>query len=190
MMQIPVIDGLALKKKQEEEKCYTRRTIHYINLTNGIEDIKNLAGENFSFIRIQSTNLEQGHLETVLTDLDNNFLMNLALGNKCIIHDRASRGGELSRAIWYGIPWIKYVLNRAWFNRRSEKIMVKTYNCIKYFDFVYNNLSTSTMRKINYYKKFLFCDNIDLEYVCSKTIYDGQYDYYKNILATDLLERY
>lgn len=190
MMQTQAIDGLFLKKKSEEMRCYTQRIIHYIDLTNGIEDIKNLGGQNFSFIRIQSTSLEQGHLEAVLIDLDNDFLMNLALGNKCIVHDRASRKGELSRAIWYGLPWIKYVLERAWFNKKPDKVMVKTYNCIKYFDSMYNKLSISTMRKINYYKKFLFCSQIDLKYVCSKTTHDGQHSYYKNILATHLLENH
>ena len=188
MMQTQVTNGLVLKKKPEETRCYIQRTIHYINLTNGIENIKNLGGQNFSFIRIQSTSLEQGHLEAVLTDLDNDFLMNLALGNRCIIHDRSSRKGELSRAIWYGLPWIKYVLERAWFNKKPDKVMVKAYNCIKYFNFTYDKLSVPTIRKINYYKKFLFCNQINLKYVCSKTTHDGQHNYYKNILAAHLLK--
>lgn len=159
--------------------------IHYINLTNGIEDIPRL--KKYRFIRIQSTHLEQNHFEEVLMDLDNDLLMNLALGNKCIIHDKASRGGKLSRAIWYGIPWIRYALERAWFSKVPETVFVKSFNTAKYFDQLYRGLSASVKRKLKYYKKFLFCDHVEIGYVCDRTIHDGNHNYYRKILEETLI---
>lgn len=160
-------------------------SIHYVNLTNGIEDISIL--EKCRFIRIQSTHLEQNHFEEVLMDLDNDLLMNLALGNKCIIHDKASRGGKLSRAVWYGIPWIRYALERAWFDKVPETVLVKSFNNAKYFDQLYRSLSASAKRKLKYYKKFLFCDHVEIGYVCDRTIHDGDHNYYRQILEETLI---
>lgn len=160
-------------------------SIHYVNLTNGIEDIDKL--DNCRFIRIQSTHLEQNHFEEVLMDLDNDLLMNLALGNKCIIHDKASRRGKLSRAVWYGIPWIRYALERAWFDKNPESVLVKNCNNIKYFDKLYRSLSMPTKRKLKYYKKFLFCDHVEIDYVCDRTIHDGDHEYYRQILEETLI---
>ena len=160
-------------------------SIHYVNLTNGIEDIDKL--DNYRFIRIQSTHLEQNNFEEVLMNLDNDFIMNLALGNKCIIHDKASRGGKLSRAVWYGIPWIRYALERAWFDKVPETVLVKSFNNAKYFDQLYRSLSASAKRKLKYYKKFLFCDHVEIGYVCDRTIHDGDHNYYRRILEETLI---
>lgn len=159
--------------------------IHYINLTNGIEDVPEL--EKYRFIRIQSTHLEQNHFEEVLMDLDNDLLMNLALGNKCIIHDKASRRGKLSRAVWYGIPWIRYVLERVWFGKTPENVFIKSCNNVKYFDKLYRSLSMPTKRKLKYYKKFLFCDHVELDYICDRTVHDGDHAYYRQILEETLV---
>lgn len=160
-------------------------SIHYVNLTNGIEDIDKL--KNYRFIRIQSTYLEQNHFEKVLIDLDNDFIMNLALGNKCIIHDKASRRGKLSRAVWYGIPWIRYALERAWFDKIPETVPVKSFNNAKYFDQLYRGLSASAKRKLEYYKKFLFCDHVEIDYACDRTVHDGDHEYYRQILEETLI---
>ena len=59
---------------------------NYINLTNGIEAIPRLSG-NYKFIRIQSTICEQKLWDKLIQELDYDFLMNLALGNECIVYD-------------------------------------------------------------------------------------------------------
>lgn len=158
------------------------KEIHYCNLTNGIEDLNEYPNIDFHFIRIQSTKLEQGLLEDILVDLDNDLLMNLALGNKCVIYDKASRNGETSRACWYGIPWISYCLERCWFYKKHDKVFVRNNNVQKYFDMKYNKLSNSTKRKLQYYKKFLNTTSIKLFYKCSKTTHDGDIKYYAQIL--------
>lgn len=59
---------------------------NYINLTNGVEAIPMLEfwNEDYRFIRIQSTICEQKNWDRLIQDLDYDFLMNLALGHKCI----------------------------------------------------------------------------------------------------------
>ena len=102
----------------------------YINLTNGIEDIPFLSSF-YSFIRIQSTWCEQKEWDKILQDLDYGFLMDLAIGNKCIVIDRSKRG--TSRAIFQGLEFIKYALNKVWFNEDAVELWVRNCNVIKYF---------------------------------------------------------
>ena len=180
---LPIIKkDLAMCKKQ----------VNYINLTNGIEELKDNPDiiDNCRFIRIQSTALEQNHLEDVIRDLDNDLLMNLALGNCCVIYDRASRRGKVSRALWYGVPWIIYVLNRCWFENILDTCMVKYNNVAGYFDKEYRSMSRTTKRKIKYYKKFLF-DNrkINLSYKSLRTEHDGDNDFYRQIIKDFVLAK-
>lgn len=59
----------------------------FINLTNGIEAIPELAISDISFIRIQSCHCERQKFELIIDNLDYNFLMYLALGYECIVYD-------------------------------------------------------------------------------------------------------
>lgn len=161
--------------------------IHYYNLTNGLEDVAS-AKNGARFIRIQSTQLEQKHFGLVIMDLDNDLLMHLALGYKCVIHDKASRSGNVSRACWYGIPWIKYCLERVWFNRIPKETIVKTFNLAKYFAQQYKKLGTSEKRKLKYYKKFLMTNSVNLEYQCCHTEHDGDHNYYRNLAEKFVLD--
>lgn len=159
--------------------------IHYYNLTNGIEDLNQ--DHEARFVRIQSTLLEQKHFGQVIRELDNDLLMHLALGYKCVIHDKGSRNGKISRACWYGIPWIKYCLERAWLDIVPKIAPVKTYNLAQYFGQQYKKLDQSEKRKLLYFKKFAITDEINLEYICDHTTHDGDYRYYSNILKKFVL---
>jgi hypothetical protein len=92
---------------------------YFINLTAGLEHAKSFYIYPLNYIRIQSTQLERKHLEHLLKDLDNNFLMKLAIGKECVVLDFTSRKkkNNTSRACWQGIPWIKYCLSRLWFEK-------------------------------------------------------------------------
>ena len=121
--------------------------IIYLNLTNGLQALPNFIGEVVRFIRFQSTLLEQGFLEKFLLEVDYDFLLNLAIGNQCVVYDFTSRWKDRrpSRAIWQGLPWIDYALNRCWFDREIE--------CDKrmdrHFKTVYNGLDKKTKRKLS-----------------------------------------
>ena len=70
-------------------------TRHFINLSNGAEALPLLAGlpaEHVSFCRIQSSHCEAQDFNGVLSNLDHNLLMHLALGFECRVYDFGSRG--------------------------------------------------------------------------------------------------
>ena len=154
----------------------------FINLTNGIEALSIYFINTFQFIRIQSTYLERGFLEKVLQDLDNNFLMKLALGKKCIVFDFSSRRCKkregVSRSCWQGLSWIEYCLNRIWFGEETEY----KWGMHHHFKEQYSKLSNPTKNKLKYYKKFLMTDKINLKYISKKTTHDSDVEFYKKVL--------
>lgn len=154
-----------------------RKTKTFINLTNGIEFIDNI--DDIQFIRIPSTFCEKKMWDTLIQTLDSNFLIYLALGYKCKIIDGSN--SPPSRALWQGVEFIKFCINRCWFNKPYKPIC-RNMNVEKYFTEQYNKLSKSTERKLKYFRKFLLCDDIDIETCCFETKKDGCYDFYKEKL--------
>lgn len=156
-----------------------RKEKHFINLTNGIEAIPQIPHID-GFIRIQSSHCEKKCWDLIIRELDNNFLMWLALGYTIYVYDFGARK-IVPRAIYQGLEWIKFVLYKRWFNKDYIPI-VKGHNCTKYFEKCYNQLSYEAKRKVDYFKKFLLTDNIRLIPVTDVTYHDGDYSYYKNML--------
>lgn len=153
---------------------------HFINLTNGIEAIREYSLKEYSFIRIQSSKCERKKWDDIIQELDSNFLLNLALGNKCIVYDFSAKK-IVSRAIFQGIEFIKYALYKNWFNENIV-VSVRGNNCFEYFNNSYKNLSKNNKNKLKYYKKFLNCDKLNLETVSNSTENDGKYEYYFSVL--------
>lgn len=158
------------------------KTIVYLNLTNGIESIGDFPDARF--IRLQTVSCEQKKWDFLLQDLDYDFLLNLALGNIVFVIDYSQKH-EFSRALWQGIPFIEYVLNRFWLGVEKETY-VKSFNCTEYFNECYNNLSKRTFKKLEYFKKFLNTDSILIYYIGYQTTHDGDYKYYKERLLDAL----
>ena len=140
---------------------------YYLNLTNGIEALNHYKLDNYSFIRIQSTYCEQKLWDNLLQDLDYNFLMDLALGNKVIIYDY-SPYKNIPRAMYQGVPFIEYVLYRRWLDIHIESY-VKKLNCTSYFDEIYNNLNNKTKKKLDYFKKFINCNRLNIEVIAQNS---------------------
>ena len=156
------------------------KTIRYINLTNGV-DVIPLLDEDYHFIRIQSTACEQKLWGKILDELDYDLLMNLALGNLCLIYDYSARK-ETSRALYQGLPWIEFVLNKVWFDR-DTKPMVRNTDVKAYFETEYSLIKEShTVERLKYFRKFLGTDHIRLSYISSQTSHDGNYTHYREIL--------
>ena len=153
----------------------------FINLTSGLEKLdKPINSTDVAFIRIQSTACEQKRWEFILQDLDYNLLLYLATGATCNIIDCGAHHTD-SRALWQGVEWIKYTLNRRWFNRIIIP-MVRKNNCSSYFNDQYKKLSKNTLKKIDYFKKFLLTDHIDIITTSSKSIHHDNNKYFKEKL--------
>lgn len=163
-----------------------RKKKHFLNLTNGIQALVrfNLNIEEVNFIRIQSCWVESHKFEDMLNDLDHNFLMSLALGYDCYVYDFGARS-EISKATYYGLEWVRYVLYRRWFNKVTNPI-VKGKRVDFYFDQEYRILSRRVKTKIDYYKKYLLTDDIYLQAVTDFTTNDNKPDYFREILETQL----
>lgn len=154
-------------------------TKYFVNLTNGIEAIPQIEGE-YAFIRIQSTACEQKRWDFLLQDLDYNFLMALALGHHVVIYDFGANK-PVPRAIYQGVEFIKYVLNRRWFGRETKAI-VRGNDATRYFAQVYEQLEERTKRKLDYFRKFLMTDQLHIEVRTAATVHDGDYEWYRKVL--------
>ena len=154
----------------------------FLNLTNGIEALSkyNLKLNEVNFIRLQSTHCENFSFEKILLELDNNFLMSLALGYECIVYDFGARS-ETSKAIYHGLEWVKYVLNRRWFGKETIPLVRKK-NVTNSFKKYYSKLDKKTKKRIDYFKKFLLTDELQLNSITSITLNDNHPDYFVNIV--------
>jgi hypothetical protein len=154
---------------------------YYLNLTNGIEFLAKYPtlAQNFDigFIRIQSSLCEAKKWQKIIDDLDYGFLMDLALGRPCVVVDYSQRKA-VSRALFQGLEWIKYVLNREWFGIEYPSF-VKRHNCTKYFSGLFKRLKK---QKIRHVKKFLIATELLLESFSQSTKKDGEQAFYKNVL--------
>jgi len=157
------------------------KSLYFLNLTNGIEAL-DIFPEH-SFIRIQSTACEQKRWGFLLNELDYNFLLNLALGNRCIVVDYSARK-EIPRSIYQGVEWIKYALNVLWFNKEIIPL-VKGNDCTIYFRQALKTLNNQTKKKIKYFRKFLHTQEIFLESFSGRTSKDGDYNYYRDLLRIE-----
>lgn len=169
---------------------------YYVNLTNGIEAIPALCdvvGTGYKFIRIQSTSCERHMWDKLIQDLDYDFLMNLALGKRCVVVDFGARK-KVPRAVYQGLEFVRYVLYRRWLdkeyqtniNRHNNKNIIN--NCNSYFNQCYKNLEDKTKKKLDYFKPYLNTDEIKLCSVCGSTVHDGDKEFYKNILLGGKVE--
>ena len=173
------------------------KTIHYINLTSGVEAIPELSSAEYAyfngicyspinisdwhFLRIQSTACEQKRWEYILSDLDNDFLMNLALGNKCVIHDYSAHK-TCPRSIFQGLEWIKFSLEWAWFDHIG-KVNIRGDDCTTYFaKELFKIKDGATMVKLKYFRKFLNTDKLNIETIVAQTKHDGDIEFHKDIL--------
>ena len=162
--------------------------INYINLTNGIEALPKLL-DGYRFIRIQSTICEQKLWDRIIQDLDYDFLLNVSIGNECMIYDYGARK-PISRAVYQGVEFIKYVLHKRWLNKeyltdcnRSNGEHIRK-DCNSYFESCYRNLEDRTKKKLDYFKPYV-SGVIDIKTVTDATIHDGDKNFYRNVLLKE-----
>lgn len=152
----------------------------FLNLTNGLEMLP--AFPNASFVRIQSTACEQKRWQAIIDDLDHTFLMRLAIGEPCVVVDFSQKKGT-TRALYQGVPFIAYVLNKVWGKKQPSKVIVNGANVIGYFDEVFSTLDT---RKLDYFKKFIKDESpVVILPSGGGTCHDGDYAFYKELITHD-----
>lgn len=160
---------------------FTEKQYNFINLTTGLEHLIEYRGMIFDgFTRFQSTYLESKQWERFIQETDNNILMHLALGRKVCIFDCTSRKikNNISRAMWQGIPWLMYCLERIWFKRETST----QYGMHNNFKDQYACLTRPTKSRLKYYRKWLKTDKINLGYICYPTDHDSDFEYYQEIV--------
>lgn len=158
------------------------KTKHFINLTNGIEALEKyqFPAEDVNFIRIQSCYVENHLYNDMLVEIDQNFLMFVALGYECNIYDFGAKC-EVSKATYMGAAWIKYVLERRWLGLQP-KLIVKTKDITNYVDELYCKVPVRIRTRIDYFKKFLNTTELKINIITSATLNDNNIEYYKETL--------
>ncbi len=177
-------------------KGYIEMIKSFVNLTNGIEAIPVL--DDFSFIRIQSTTLENQNYYKLFADLDHNLLMWLATGYECKVYDFGTNR-PLSKTIYLGVPIIRYCLNKYWLGYEEEKVIAgrnKGMNIKDYVEkeiyqklFVYHSerrlpAKISLSVKYKYYRRFITSalKQVNLIGVSQRTNHDSDVEFYANVL--------
>ena len=159
----------------------------FFNLTNGIEWLPlfiEAQSCNCKYIRLQSTWCEQHRWDDILADLDYTFLLHLRVRGIAYVFD-CSQKKSLSRALYQGLAWVRYALNRCWYNN-GERAIIKTahgkMDVTDYFDKEYKKLSKRTLAKLNYLKKFKGYGKVYIVPHCMRTTHDGDYEFYDEII--------
>lgn len=155
---------------------------YFVNLTNGIESIPALtaAGREFAFLRIQSTVCEQKDWARLIMDLDNNLLMNLAVGYTCVVYDFGAQK-KTARAVYQGLEFVRYACSMCWLGE-AEEPLVRGNKCGEYFYKCYKELPDRVINKLKYYRTY-FRGKVDLIGVSAATTHDNDKEFYMSIIA-------
>lgn len=165
---------------------------YFLNLTNGIEFLKTNP-QSYSFLRLRSTDIERKNWYNLFYQLDFNFLMHVAAGSDCVFVDYGTLRKN-SKTVYYGIPLVKYVLNRFWYDvettpfryTRSDfrELPANEFSDIYEDLFVNNQNSIKGLLKLklNYFKPYL-SGTINLTSLGIETKMDGRKDFYKSCLV-------
>mmetsp|Transcript_2664 Transcript_2664/g.5545 ORF Transcript_2664/g.5545 Transcript_2664/m.5545 type:complete len:267 (+) Transcript_2664:10-810(+) len=162
---------------------------HFVNLSNGAEALAPLlqAGlppEQCSFVRIQSTHCERKDFNGVLSNLDHNLLIHLAMGFECRVYDFGSRSPPfVPRALWYGLEWSKYALARLW-KLNPPPPNLRGHGAETMFEEKLCSVPEPLRRRLIYYRTLLAndCKEVRLRGIYAKTELDGKKDLHRSML--------
>lgn len=151
---------------------------HFVNLTNGIEAIRQFGLTDYRFIRLQSTHCEQKRWSDIIMGLSDDFLMCAALGHRCTVYDYGANK-PIPRAIWQGLEWIKFCIYRRW----DDAIYMPRHRALSsagFFEEKLRELRKPAKSKLDYFRRYRN-GAICIEAVTSSTGNDGDYDLYAKI---------
>lgn len=163
----------------------------FFNLTNGLEAIEKYPNKVTTlphFVRIQSTWCEQKRWQEIIMDLDYTFLMACRTAKEVHVIDFSAKK-RVPRALYQGLSWIQYCLNRYWYGIKDEPALVKQFNCTAYFEkeyekLLYDKSAEAMFNKLKYFKKFTGTGKVIIHGIAGKTEHDGDYEYYNNIIKS------
>ena len=155
--------------------------INFINLTNGMQAIKDYGLSDFRFIRLQSTACEQKLWEEIILSISDDFLMSVALGRDCVVYDYGANK-DIPRAIWQGLEWLKYVLYLKWYNQEYTP-QGRSSKSRSYFYEQYKKLSKRARTRLNYFRNYADGE-LRISSITDKTKKDGNLEWYVNIAKT------
>ncbi|CAG9465532.1 unnamed protein product [Pedinophyceae sp. YPF-701] len=157
---------------------------HALNLTNGLEAAPILSelGLPYSFTRLQSTACEQQLFNQILLDVGPDLMMRLALGETVCVWDFGSRNRKrgIPRALWYGLEWTRWCLEREWLGRKGDGIL-RGYNVTREFVDHANSLEKGVKRRVRYFKQFCPADmeRVSLVGAYRATEHDDDKEFYR-----------
>lgn len=146
----------------------------FLNLTNGLL----YDGPFDGFIRIQSCHCERHCWQRIIENIDNNFLMWIALGKEVKVVDYSARK-QVPRALYQGLEWIWFCCCKSW--NLPTNCKVNGSNCITYFEQEYKNLDKNTRNKLKYFRKFLNNPQKP-QIIAGQTDKDGNYEYFQELV--------
>lgn len=169
------------------------RAHHYVNLTNGLEALPSLqtSGAAWSFSRLRSTTIEREKWDAFLGEAPDDMLMRLALGWRCVVHDCGTMR-PLSKTLFFGVPLIRYVLERTWARVVPERVSLvgprggPAPDGAARLDAIYCGLAHDTLGRVRYYARYWTGGAVDLVGDGRATEHDGDVAYYAG-LARSLL---
>ena len=190
-----------MREKLEEINGTHPNALYFLNITDGLEalDVLRSMGIDEGRIRyscIQSTHFEQKNSDAPLNRLGADLLMELALGTVCVIVDYGT-DKELSRAVYQGVPFIKYALERNWFEKKPTEVLIHPRlesapprDTAKDFSRWYHNLDRRTKQYLRHFKLYANGTNaivshgtdIKLIGVSAATDHDGHPEYYSALV--------
>lgn len=138
--------------------------MHFINLSNGLTHLPHVRGE-YHLIRIESTACEQKLWDRVVMSAPPDLMMAMATGKPSTIHDSSERD-RTPRALWQGVPFILYVVDRVWFDGGPKRAIInprggtRTENVSRYFEESYRGLGKSTVRYVRYFRQYVTTSEI------------------------------
>ncbi len=155
--------------------------VHFINLTNGIQAVRDYGLTDYRFMRLQSTACEQKRWEDILLTTTDDFMMAAALGHGCIVYDYGANK-QVPRAVWQGLEWVKYALSKRWHGINYQP-QGRARTSTGYFALQYEGLTKRARARMDYYKRYVngpLCINA----VTQATEHDGAREWYADILKT------
>mmetsp|Transcript_4963 Transcript_4963/g.7353 ORF Transcript_4963/g.7353 Transcript_4963/m.7353 type:complete len:287 (-) Transcript_4963:512-1372(-) len=190
--------GIGSARVSTARNRWSMKIRHFINLTNGVEALpvllaSGIQDDQINFMRLQSSHCESNNFVGIIQELDHNLLMRLAMGDTCLVYDFGSRGTSwpdgttgVPRAIWWGLEWVRYALNRSWGRKEPSRLFIRGYNVKAMFEKEYQMLPRNTRKKLRYYRPYLNLDEskeVRLHGVYRGTEIDGQPEEYLRILT-------
>lgn len=149
--------------------------LNYLNLSSGLEWAPII--KEYKLVRIQSSHFEANRKWSSIADLDYQFLIDAAmLGVN--LYDCGSRSGDLSRAQWQGVEWIKWAFAKA--NKgRLPDVNTRGTNVSSEFENFYtfgesDRIRKKAKQKLRYIGKLTGAKNLVIESFGMVSSLDGQ----------------